>query len=105
MHICLLPRFSHRKLLRFIIAEREDVLTKRPELIENKEWCCFEGEEKLVYEEAVPGKHRDEAGRVSWNVEDLNNSSKAQRLKEIVELVKEDDRKLIVFPIQRNGRL
>ena len=35
--------------------------------------------------------------RVSWNVPDLNNSSKAKRLKEIVESAEEEGRKVIVF--------
>ena len=77
--------------------KREDVLTELPELIESKEWCSLEGEEKEIYERAILGRHRDEARRVSWNVDDLSNSSKARRLKEIVEQVKDDGRKLIVF--------
>ena len=77
--------------------KREDVLTELPELIESKAWCSLEGEEKEIYERAILSGHRDEARRVSWNVDDLSNSSKAQRLKEIVEQVKDDGRKIIVF--------
>ena len=77
--------------------KREDVLTELPELIEAEEWCSLEDEEKRIYEDAILGKHRDEARKVSWNVDDLSLSCKAQRLKEIVEQVKEDGRKLIVF--------
>ena len=42
-------------------------------------------EEEELYENAVLQKKYVEARRVSWNVKDLKNSSKANRLLEIVE--------------------
>ena len=42
-------------------------------------------------------KNYTEARRVSWNIDDLSQSSKAKRLKEIVEEAESDGRKIIVF--------
>ena len=48
-------------------------------------------------ENAILDKHYANARRVSWNVDDLNNSSKAQRLLEILEEAEDEERKVIVF--------
>lgn len=77
--------------------KRDDVLTELPELIESKEWCTLRGKEEKVYEDAVLNRNFAESRRVSWNVDDLNFSSKAERLKEIVDEAESDGRKVIVF--------
>ena len=77
--------------------KREDVLTELPEKIESREWCEMTKEEARVYERAVLRKQTAEARRVSWNVPDLANSSKAQRMLELIEDAKSDGRKIIVF--------
>ena len=77
--------------------KREDVLKELPELIENEDWCTMTPHEENVYENSVLSKNFMKSRRVSWNVDDLKDSSKAQRLLEIVEEAKEEDRKIIVF--------
>lgn len=77
--------------------KRSDVLTELPELIESEEWCEISKEEEFLYENAILDKHYANARRVSWNVDDLNNSSKAQRLLEILEEAEDEGRKVIVF--------
>lgn len=77
--------------------KREDVLTELPELIESREWCSLQKEEEERYEQAVLGRRYADARRVSWNVEDLKQSSKAQRLLEIVNQAEEEGRKVLVF--------
>lgn len=77
--------------------KRDEVLTELPELIESKEWCSMTREEEKIYERAVLSRSFTDARRVSWNVDDLENSSKARRLKEIVEEAEAEDRKVIVF--------
>lgn len=77
--------------------KREDVLTELPELIESNEWCAMSSEEERIYEDAILRKHFAEARRVSWNIDDLKYSSKANRLKEIVEEAELEDRKVIIF--------
>lgn len=77
--------------------KREDVLTELPELIESKEWCTMTHQEEKAYEEAVITKRYSDARRVSWNLDDLSSSSKAGRLKEIIEEAEAENRKILVF--------
>ena len=77
--------------------KREDVLTELPELIESFEWCDLLPKEKKIYREAIAEQNFMAARRVSWNVDDLSDSSKAQRLLEIVKDAKEQDRKVLIF--------
>ncbi len=94
---------SSASLFRDIVApvyyrrKREDVLTELPEKIEIKEWCTLSGEERKLYENAVLTRRYTDVRRVSWNVSDIHNSSKASRLAELVEEAKAEDRKVIVF--------
>lgn len=77
--------------------KREDVLTELPELIETKEWCTMGAEEENYYESVVLSRNYMESRRVSWNISDMNKSSKATRLIELVDEAKSDGRKIIVF--------
>lgn len=94
---------SGAKQFRDIIApvyyrrKRDEVLSELPELIENEDWCNLEGEELERYNRSVLNEHYMSVRRVSFNVGDLRNSSKARRLKEIVEDARDDGRKVIVF--------
>lgn len=54
-------------------------------------------EEEEIYEDAVLEKRYNDARRVSWNIKDLSKSSKATRLKEIIDDAEKDGRKVIVF--------
>ncbi len=91
------PQFREKIAPVYYRRKREDVLTELPDLIENREWCAMSKEEEAVYETAVLARRYADARRVSWNVSDLKNSSKAQRLLEIVEQAEAEDRKVIVF--------
>lgn len=77
--------------------KREDVLTELPELIVNKEWCTLNKEEKDIYEDTVLNGSYQSVRKVSWNIDDLNKSCKMNRLKEIIQNAKDEDRKVIVF--------
>ena len=77
--------------------KREDVLTELPELTQIKEWCTLLPEEEEIYERTVLDRNFMQARRVSWNVADLNSSSKAKRMMEIIDEAKEEERKIIVF--------
>lgn len=91
------PQFRLKVAPVYYRRKRDEVLTELPELIESKEWCSMTREEENIYEEAMLGKHFADARRVSWNIENLENSSKANRLREIVEEAELEDRKVIVF--------
>lgn len=77
--------------------KREDVLTELPDLIENKDWITLTDEERNKYEGNILNKHYAQARRMSWDIDDVSKSSKGQRLLEIIEDAKEDDRKVIIF--------
>ena len=79
--------------------KREDVLSELPELLENEEWCEMGHEEEKKYYESLNkgGHNHHEIRQVSWNVDDLHDSSKASRMLEIIEEAKEEGRKVIVF--------
>lgn len=76
---------------------RKDVLGELPELSVEEEWCDLLPEEEKIYKAAISNDKFTDARRVSWNIDDLTKSSKAIRLKELVELAEENGRKVIVF--------
>ena len=91
------PQFREKVAPVYYRRKREDVLTELPELTEKEEWCTMTMLEEEVYERAVLEQKYADARRVSWNVEDLKESSKAQRLLDIVEKAEEEGRKIIIF--------
>lgn len=91
------PVFREKVAPVYYRRRREDVLTELPELIEAKEWCTLSLKELLLYEKTVLYGSFADVRRVSWNVEDVQDSAKAERLLELVEEAKEDGRKVIVF--------
>lgn len=76
---------------------REDVLKELPELIEKEQWCVLGKEEQQAYKAALKEGSYMAMRKVSWDVPDIQNSSKANRLKELVEQAKEENRRVIVF--------
>lgn len=95
--LAAVPQFRKMVAPVYYRRKREDVLTELPELIENKEWCTLLPEEEHVYEQAVLQKNYAESRRVSWNIDDLHDSSKARRLLELIEEAESEGRKIIVF--------
>lgn len=91
------PQFREAVAPVYYRRKREDVLTELPELVESCEWCDLLPAEKSIYREAVAEQNFMAARRVSWNVDDLSDSSKARRLLEIVEDAKEQERKVLIF--------
>ena len=91
------PRFREAVAPVYYRRKREDVLTELPELVESCEWCDLMPAEKRIYQEAIAEQNFMAARRVSWNVDDLKDSSKAQRLLEIVEDAREQERKVLIF--------
>lgn len=77
--------------------KREQVLSELPDKIEVKEWCSLSKEEEECYEDAMLGRNFQAARRVSFDIDDLNLSSKAKRLKEIVIEAEAEERKILVF--------
>lgn len=91
------PQFRTKVAPVYYRRKREDVLTELPELVETKEWCTMSYEEEQVYKQSLWEKNYAYIRRVSWNVEDLKNSSKAKRMLEIIEEAEEEGRKVLIF--------
>lgn len=91
------PQFRKRVAPVYYRRKRENVLTELPDLIEIKEWCTLNSDEKEIYEQNVLSKSFAAARRLSWNADDIKKSCKATRLLEIIEEAQDDDRKVLVF--------
>ena len=92
------PQFRERIAPVYYRRKRDDVLTELPELIESMEWCSLSTPaEREAYRESLMRRNYMEIRRLSWQVNDLRQSSKAKRLLEIVEEAESDGRKVLVF--------
>lgn len=86
----------------YLRRTREDVLQELPELVEKEQWCSLNPKEQAVYRDAVLSGNFMAIRQVSWQVDDLKDSSKAMRLLELCDQAKEQGRKVIVFSFFRN---
>ena len=77
--------------------KREDVLKELPELIEEESWIEGGDAEMAAYEEAAVKEEFMTMRRVSFNVDDFEQSGKLKRIKEIVRQAKFENRKVLVF--------
>ena len=91
------PEFRQAAAPVYFRRTREDVLTELPDKIESEEWCDMTNAEFAVYAAHTLGRRFMDMRQVSWNVKDLKDSSKAGRLLELVEMAKEEGRRIIVF--------
>lgn len=96
-HLVTAPIFREEVSTVYLRRTREDVLQELPELIEKNEWCTMSEEERLKYAETVNAENFMAMRQVSWNIDNILNSSKAKRLVEICQEAKEEKRKVIVF--------
>ncbi len=86
----------------YLRRTREDVLQELPELTEKEQWCDLGQQEKSDYRDAVLSENFMAIRQVSWQVDDLKQSSKASRLLELCDQAKEQKRKVIVFSFFRS---
>jgi len=86
----------------YLRRTRDDVLQELPDLIEKEQWCDLGEQEKKAYKDAVRSENFMAIRQVSWQVDDLKNSSKAARLLELCDQAKEQGRKVIVFSFFRD---
>lgn len=96
------PQFRLQAAPVYYRRKREDVISELPELVDKEEWCTMTRIEVANYEASVMRRNLAEIRQLSWNIADLKESSKAQRLKEIVEDAERNGRKIIVFSFFRN---
>lgn len=96
------PQFRDKIAPVYFRRKREDVLAELPELIVSEEWCDMTPEEEEIYEKTVFSRNFNAMRRISWNVSDLSCSSKAQRMKELIEEAASEERKVLVFSFYRD---
>ena len=85
----------------YLRRTRDDVLQELPDLIEKEQWCELNEREKKDYYDAVMSDNFMAMRQVSWQVGELDKSSKAVRLLELCDQAKEQGRKVIVFSFFR----
>ena len=88
------PLFREKIAPVYYRRKRDDVLTELPELVSKDEWCPLTEEENLIYEESALGRKFMEMRQLSWNAK---HSSKAERMREIVEEASENGYKTLIF--------
>jgi len=81
----------------YLRRTREDVLTELPDKIEKDQWCRPTAEDWKWYFAEVFARNFMGMRRIGWHTEQLEKSSKAQRLREITELARQEGRKLLIF--------
>ena len=101
-YISSAPQFRERLAPVYLRRTREDVLSELPAKIEKEQWCELGAEEWKCYMLSVAMENFMAMRQVSWDVGDLNKSSKARRLLELCKEAEEDGRKIIVFSYFRN---
>lgn len=77
--------------------KREEVLKELPELIEQESWIVGGEEEMDAYAKAALQEQFMTMRRVSFNIENLEQSSKLMRIAEISKQAKFEERKVLVF--------
>ncbi len=85
----------------YLRRTRNDVLQELPDLIEKEHWCGLGDKEQSAYFDAVMSGNFMAIRQVSWQVENLKDSAKAQRLLELCDQAREQGRKVIVFSFFR----
>lgn len=91
------PQFREKLAPVYLRRTREDVLTELPDLIETEDWNDLQKEEYNAYYDAAMARNFMAMRQVSWQVKDLSASTKANRLLEICQQAKEENRKILVF--------
>lgn len=96
------PQFRKKVAPVYLRRVRDDVLTELPDLLEKEEWNVFTHDEMEVYKSTLMSGNFMAVRKVSWNISNVTNSSKAIRLLEICDEAKRNNRKIIVFSYFRD---
>ena len=91
------PGFRKALSTVYLRRKREDVMQELPDMIVNDEWCMMSAEDELLYRYALKTGNFMEIRRVGWHWDNALHSSKGERLCDLVEMAREEHRKVIVF--------
>lgn len=81
---------------------REDVLKELPEIVEKEDWLIMNRAEEQAYRMSLEDDSFMSVRRLSWNLPDIADSTKANRLLDICEEAAADKRKVLVFSYFRD---
>lgn len=81
----------------YLRRTREEVLKELPDMIQTDEWCEMGNNENQIYKRDTMNRKFMDMRQVSWNVDNIEDSSKAKRLLDICSMARESSRKVIVF--------
>ena len=81
----------------YLRRTREEVLKELPDMIQTDEWCEMGNKENQIYKRDTMNRKFMDMRQVSWNVDNIEDSSKAKRLLDICSMARESSRKVIVF--------
>ncbi len=95
--LVMAPEFRRKVATVYFRRTKEDVLSELPEKIETEEWVEPLAAEERLYRGYVLNGEFVKMRQVSWLMEDLSESAKAVRLKEIVEEAVAMNRKILIF--------
>lgn len=93
--------FRHKVAPVYLRRNREDVLNELPDLIEMEEWVGFGPEEENLYRNAVAEGKFMFMRRAAWMGNCPETSPKLNRLIEICEDGKENNRRIVIFSFFR----
>ncbi len=97
------PEYRMKVAKVYLRRVRDDVLKELPEKLESEEWVDMTAKELALYAKALMSKNASfKTRKVSYDVEDIADSSKLTRLLEICAEAKADGRKIIVFSFFRS---
>lgn len=86
----------------YLRRNREDVLTELPDLVQMEEWLDFGPQEEQLYRAAVAEGKFMAMRRIAWSGGSPAASPKLNRLLEICEDAKDNQRKIVIFSFFRS---
>ncbi|MDK2965353.1 DEAD/DEAH box helicase [Lacrimispora sp.] len=96
------PQFREQLAPVYLRRTRDDVLQELPELIEKEEWCDMTKQEKQAYYDSVMSGNFMAMRQVSWQIGEISQATKAQRLRDLCLQAESENRKIIVFSFFRD---
>jgi SNF2 family DNA or RNA helicase len=89
--------YRHKVAQHYLRRNRKDVLSELPDLMINEEWLEFSPKEKEIYKDAVMSGNFMYMRRVGFMGGDRSNCPKLDRLLEICEEAKINNKKVLIF--------
>ncbi len=100
-HLTKLPEYKQALAPVYLRRTRSQVLKELPPVDVEDEWCPMTNEDRDLYRSAILGGNFADMRKVSFLQDDLKNSAKAVRMKEILDEAKDEGRKVVIYSFFR----